>query len=249
MNAIFEHATNRLIQATDEPISVGDTLTVNGKYLVPCPDGAAYDIDSTDTPATVAAKAASALLVRYPMYENAAYNFFLDATDMDGIDLTDPLPVSPIVSTKPRVLMGRGGVGPTPTGAAPNSVAVLPANPYAASASPGLLVTDTIDISATAPAGTDEVLIWWQIAQFSTSQDTTTGTNPAPAVRTLTSIDQEPAGFTVYVSNDDGATWYVADRLLPVDLINPGTDLRLAFVNSGTSRLYLLGFTVLYSEV
>jgi hypothetical protein len=66
----------------------------------------------------------------------------------------------------------------------------------------------------------------------------------------MTSISQEPATLDVYVSNDDGATWYQADRLLPVDLVNPGTDLRVAFVNNSSSdRVYLLGFAVLYSEI
>lgn len=248
MNAIFEHATNRLVQATAEPISPGDSLTVNGKYLIPCPDGAAYEVSTTDNAAGVAGKAASALLVRYPMYENVAYNFFLDATGMDGIDTANPVP-GPIGLTRPRCMLGRGGAGPAPTGAAVNSVAILPQNNYAAVAEPGLLVTSTIDISGTAPVGTDEVLVWWHVAQFNTSQDTVTGTDPEPAIRTLTYSNQEPAGLAVYASNDNGTTWYSVDRLLPVSLVNPGTDLRLAFVNTGTTRIYLLGFAILYSEV
>lgn len=247
MNALFEHATNRLVQVTAEPVSPGDSLAVNGKFLIPCPDGAAYDISPSDNPTGVAGKAASALLVRYPMYENVSYNFFLDATGMDGIDTANPVP-GPAGYTVSRCMLGRGGAGPAPTGAAVNSVAILPQNNFAASAEPGLLVTATIDISGVAPAGTDEVLVWWHVAQFSTSQDTVTGTSPEPAIRTLTYSNQEPAGLSVYASNDDGATWYSVDRLLPVSLVNPGTDLRIAFVNTGSSRIYLLGFAVLYSE-
>jgi hypothetical protein len=242
MNAIFDLATSRLIQSTNDPISVGDSITVNGRFIVPAPDGAALEISPTDTPATVATNAAAALLVRYPMYENVAYNFFLNSSDMAAIDVASVVP-SPVASTKPRCQIGRG-VGPLPVGIAPNSVAILPTS---VALQPGLLVTDTIDISVIAPLGTDEVLIWWQIAQFSTTNDSIT--QATPAIKSLTSISQEPTTLDVYVSNDDGATWYQADRLLPVDLVNPGTDLRVAFVNNSSARVNLLGFAVLYSEI
>ena len=248
MNDIFDLSTKRLIQTSHEPVSIGDTLVVNGKFLVPAPDGTAYEVEAADSPYDVGVKAASALLVRYPMYENVAYSFFTEVADMDGIESAGPVP-GPAGLTKPRCFMGRGGVGPAPTGVATGSVGILPANPYATVAEPGLLLSTLIDISGTAPAGTDNVLIWWQIASCVTSEDTVTGTNPGPAIKTLEGIDQEPGGLTVYVSNDDGMTWYAADRLLPVNLVNPGTDLRIAFVNSGTSRLYLLGYAILYSGV
>ena len=249
MNAIFDLATSRLIQSTNDPISVGDSITVNGRFVVPAPDGAALEISPTDTPALVAFNSAVSLLMRYPMYENAAWNFFLNSSDMAAIDVASVVP-SPVASTKPRCQIGRG-VGPLPVGIAPNSVAILPRNTNVAPTQPGLLVTDTIDISAIAPLGTDEVLIWWQIAQFTTTNDNVHSiTQATPAIKSLTSISQEPATLDVYVSNDDGVTWYQADRLLPVDLVNPGTDLRVAFVNTSSSdRVYLLGFAVLYSEI
>ena len=248
MNAIFDLATSRLIQSTNDPISVGDSITVNGRFIVPAPDGAALEISPTDTPTTVATNAAAALLVRYPMYENVVYNFFLNSTDMAAIDVASVVP-SPVASTKPRCQIGRG-VGPLPVGIAPNSVAILPRNTNVAPTQPGLLVTDTIDISVIAPLGTDEVLIWWQIAQFTTTNDNVHSiTLATPAIKSLTSISQEPATLDVYVSNDDGATWYQADRLLPVDLVNPGTNLRVAFVNNSSARVNLLGFAVLYSEI
>ena len=242
MNAIFDLATSRLIQSTNDPISVGDSITVNGRFIVPAPDGAALEISPTDTPTTVATNAAAALLVRYPMYENVVYNFFLNSTDMAAIDVASVVP-SPVTSSKPRCQIGRGA-GSLPVGIAPNSVAILPTS---VALQPGLLVTDTIDILAIAPLGTDEVLIWWQIAQFTTTNDNIT--QATPAIKTMTSISQEPLTLVVYVSNDDGATWYQADRLLPVDLVNPGTNLRVAFVNNSGVRVYLLGFAVLYSEI
>jgi hypothetical protein len=248
MNAIFDLATSRVIQSTNDPISVGDSITVNGRFVVPAPDGAALEISPTDTPALVAFNSAVSLLMRYPMYENAAWNFFLNSSDMAAIDVASVVP-SPVASTKPRCQIGRG-VGPLPVGIAPNSVAILPRNTNVAPTQPGLLVTDTIDISAIAPLGTDEVLIWWQIAQFTTTNDNVHSiTQATPAIKSLTSISQEPATLDVYVSNDDGATWYQADRLLPVDLVNPGTDLRVAFVNNSSTRVNLLGFAVLYSEI
>ena len=248
MNAIFDLATNRLIQSTNDPLSVGDSIAVNGRFVMPAPDGTAYEVSPTDTPAIVAFNSAVSLLMRYPMYENAAWNFFLTSADMAAIDVSSPVP-SPVVSTKPRCQIGRGA-GPLPVGAVPNSVAILPENTGVAPTQPGLLVTDTIDISAIAPAGTDEVLLWWEIAQVSTSNDNVHSlTQATPAIKTLTSVAQEPASLDVYVSNDDGVTWYQADRLLPVDLVNPGTDLRVAFVNNSSTRVNLLGFAVLYSEI
>lgn len=238
MNALFDLATDRLVQTVE---SLTDT-PINGRYIIPIPDGAAVAITATDTPESVAVKAVSALLVRYPMYEHAAYNYFLSAADMGGIDMDVTVP-SPITSTKPRCMVGRGSG--SPSGVSLNTVAIMPRNPNTVPTLPGLLVSNVIDISGTVPAGTDEVLLWWQIASYTNSGDTPL----APTARTITIGDQEPVGFSAYVSNDDGVTWYPADRLLPVDLVAAGADLRVAFVNTGSSRVYLLGFAVLYSEV
>lgn len=239
MNALFDLATDRLVQTVE---SLTDT-PINGRYIIPIPDGAAVAITATDTPESVASKAVSALLVRYPMYEYAAYNYFLNVIDMGGIDMGVTVP-SPISSTKPRCMVGRGSG--SPSGVSLSTVAIMPMNLNTVPTLPGLLVSNTIDISEIVLSGTDEVLVWWQIARYTNS----TEIGASPTSRTITMGDQEPTDFSVYVSNDDGVTWYPVDRLLPVDLVNAGTNLRLAFVNtSSTLKTYLLGFALLYSGV
>jgi hypothetical protein len=114
-----------------------------------------------------------------------------------------------------------------------------------------VLVTDTIDVSALEPGGIDEILIWWKLDGVLRTQDVssafgaTAGQND-PCLVSLTAAVSEPAGFDVYASNDDGATWYAAGYLSPTDLVSFGTLIRLAFVNSGVVDRVLSGFGILF---
>jgi hypothetical protein len=181
------------------------------------------------------------------MYSNVTFNYLLEASDVAALDLAATGPGGVIT----RAMVGRGsGVS---AGTAPNSTVILPQNNVAfGPARPGCLVTDTIDIGpATGGAGAEEAMLWWKVASFSTSEDTlngygaTAGVN-TPVLRSLVETSQAPSGLTVYVSNDDGATWFVAPRLTPVDLGVFDTRVRVAFVNTSANRVYLLAFAVLF---
>ena len=251
MRVVAELASNRLIRTQPDP-AVGASTVTNGQFVVPVPEGAAVTLDSTSylTPqnaGSVPGQAAAALLARYPMYSNVTFNYLLEASDVAALDLAATGPGGVIT----RAMVGRGsGVS---AGTAPNSTVILPQNNVAfGPARPGCLVTDTIDIGpATGGAGAEEAMLWWKVASFSTSEDTlngygaTAGVN-TPVLRSLVETSQAPSGLTVYVSNDDGATWFVAPRLTPVDLGVFDTRVRVAFVNTSANRVYLLAFAVLF---
>ena len=102
--------------------------------------------------------------------------------------------------------------------------------------------------------GTDEVMMWWEINRMTTSEDqgstqASTPTLNTPAVKNLVEISAEDTSLLVYVSVDDGVSWYLTPYLEPVDLISAGTELRVAFINTGTSKLYVGGFCVLFPDL
>jgi hypothetical protein len=251
MRVVAEIASNRLVRTQPDP-SVGSGTTVNGQFVVPVPEGAVVTLTPTSylTPqnaGSVPGQAAAALLARYPMYANAVFNFLLEASDVAALDLTATGPGG-VIS---RAMVGRGaGLG---TGIAPNSTVILPTNNSTGGPPrPGCLVTDTIDIGpATGGAGAEEALLWWKVASFTTSEDILHGFGPtvgsnSPVIRSMSETSQTPAGFLVSVSNDDGATWFTAPRLTPVNLGVFDTRVRVAFTNTSANRFYLLGFVVLF---
>jgi hypothetical protein len=266
MQVVANISSDAIITTQSNP-EIGQDTRVNGQYLLVMPPGVAVTVDDTSTPASVAADAAAELLVRFPMYDHVVYNYFLDSADVAALDLSGAAP-QPTVGTVvagtaptlapgpvPRCQVGRG-VGPAPVGVAPNSVAFLPGNSAALTPTYGCIITDTEDLTPFNPGnpGADNVMVWWEIAVASTTEDIahgynlTAGTN-TPAFRTIEKIDQEPAGFRVYISVDDGTSWYEASYLEPTDLVTAGTNLRVAFVNQTTTKYYLLGFALLFQDL
>lgn len=267
MQVVFNIASNAVVTTQSDP-EVGESTTVNGQFLMVIPPGAAVTVDASSTPATVSLAAATELLVRFPMYDHVLYNWFLDSTDVADLDLSGsaPQPTSGTVAagtppsmdpgSVPRCQVGRGS-GPAPTGVAPNSVALLAPNLVdTPGATFGCIVTNAVDLTPYNPVtpGTDNVMMWWEIATVTTTEDiahgygTTAGQN-TPSLRRLEKVDQEPPGFMVYVSVDDGASWYEAPYLQPTDLVTSGTDLRIAFVNETSEKVYLTGFAVLFQDL
>jgi len=102
--------------------------------------------------------------------------------------------------------------------------------------------------------GTDEVMMWWEVTRMSTSEDQGpdesgySGPN-TPAYKSLLQIAEEDPALLVYASVDDGVSWYRIPYLEPIDLINAGTQLRVAFINLGPTKLYLSGFCVLFPDL
>jgi hypothetical protein len=249
-------ATDRIVQGTSTP-ELGATADVTGRWVFPIPEGAAVEVDETSTIASTEIDCLAEFLIRYPMYDFIIGNWFREDSDLDEINamsgagpLTTPL----------RYWMGRGTGGANP-GIAANCLKIPAMNTRAATNQPGQLVIGPLDLSVASgtfpgiPGGTDEVMLWWKIVRFTESEDIIqpygswvgSDTNH-PAVKSMHEISQAPSDLDVYVSNDDGATWFQAYYLEPIDLTNLDTRFRVTFVNRGDSDIQLLAFCALFPD-
>lgn len=252
---VLGNLSDYAVLQTERTPDIGDTTAFNGKFPIPIPEGAKIDVNSGSyiTPidgGDLSSLAFAGLLARYPMYEFVVFNPLLVAADVAELDLTATFP-NGAVNEITRAQTGRG-TGPAATGTAPCSTAILPQNNAPTPARPGLLITDTIDISSqTAGVGADDFMVWWKIYEFSTSHDVasdygaTAGMNK-PAIRSIEEIDQEPANFEVHLSIDDGINYTQVGRLEPVAFCVKGTELRLAFRNTGSVKHYLCSYCIMF---
>ena len=266
---VVSNLSSNAIEGTRKEGSVGDVLVTNGKFFLPTPPGVAVEVNSSSflfpqtNPLSLPYQIANGFLERNPNYDHVVSNFFLEANDLAMLDTTatPPYPTGANVASGYLPVRTRGSLGARfqigraslpPVGIVPNAVAVLPANTKVTGTDNyGSIITDTVNLIPYNPAGTDEVYLWWKIAKYQTSEDivqgygATLGQN-TPAQKELTEIDPDYSDFYVYASVDDGVTWYQAEYLTPTDLVVAGTNLRLAFINEGTDKIYLLGFAVLF---
>lgn len=242
----------KILQVEKTP-EIGDPVPFNGKVFIPIPEGAKVEVDSSSyiSPvdgSDVSSLAQAGLLAQYPQYGFILFNPLLSANDVAQLDLAALGPDSEIA----RVQTGRGA-GPAAVGQAPTMTAILKQNALISPARPGCVVTTTIDISAqTGGVGADEFMVWWQIVDFSTSDDVfssigaTSGQN-TPAIKSLTEIDQEPGDFEVHLSINDGIAWTQMGRLEPTGFCVKNHLLRLAFVNRSTSvKRYLCAYSIMF---
>jgi len=261
MRVIADLSTNEVLQG--EPTPEENFLSkMNGRYAIEIPVGTVQiDANSYSIPVDggdISSLGFSQLLARYPMYENIVFNPFLTTNDVGDLDFSavidntsnQILPSPYTGSYTPRLQTGRfSGLN---VGLAPNSTAMLPVNDHTTPPKPGLLVTDTIDISAvTAGLGADNFLVYWRIYKFDTLDDirsnfgATAGQNE-PSIRRLQETDQEPALMTVALSNNDGGSWTVVRRFEAVCFCNKGTLIRLAFFNTYPFKIYLASYALLF---
>ena len=259
MRLLVDLATDRIVRAVPTPGSTTASTVINGKWVFEMPEGAAVEVLDTSTISSVELESLSDLLIRYPMYDNIIGSWFRDTLDMDDINQTSG---SGSLTTPLRFRMGRQS-GTTNPGVAPNCVEIPAMNVLGGTNHPGQLVIGNpfIDLAVAhagfpgIPLGTDEVMLWWKTATFNTSDDVTTpsggwtsvNTN-TPSLRTMHEGNHTPNGFKAFVSNDNGATWYEAFYLEPLDLVNNGTELRIMFVNEGDDPVHLLGFCALFPD-
>jgi len=257
MRIIGDLTSFDILQVEKTP-QLNEDQPFNGRFAVSVPEPGSVDVDRNSyilpvDGGDVSSLAMQRLLAQFPMYSNVVFNPLLESSDVGDLDLSATPAVSAIGGTTVRTRAQTGrSTGPLPLGSVPNMTAILPQNDAASPVRPGMLVTDTIDIGPlTGGAGADEFLVWWKIYSFNTTDDimssygATAGVNQ-PAIKEITEIDQEPANFLVYISHDDGTTWTSIGRQEPTDLIVFDTDVRLAFVNTGSNKIYLASYAILF---
>ena len=251
------------ITQVDHAPLLDDTYTtaINGKYAIPVPSGADFEVfpDSYILNGgvvdgdSVVAQSMSHLLAAYPMFEFIYFNPLLTATHVDELDLQATFlpPGSSVGSDQfpTRVQTGRGlsSIGAV-QGQMPTHTALMPINTGSTPHRPGLVITEEIDIStATGGAGADEFCAWWKVYYFEVTEDASgLGITNTPTIRYLKEGDQEPAGLTVYISVDNGATWCEIGLLETVAYGAPSTGFRLAFVSESDSKLFIACFAVMF---
>lgn len=248
--------TSSVILQTGLTPPVGTETPLNGRFVVPVPDGVTPP-ELTESsrlldPVGPVDVLYQRLLANYPQFSHIRYNPLLNSAHLTELDAAAVFPNPPAtVATQwdPRFQSGRG-TGPG-NGYAPLSLVVLPANTAVAVERPGLVITDTIDIDPeTSGAGASTFLVYWKVYQMVTSEDVMNYADPtsnAPALKSLVEVDQTLNGdLEVYFSGDNGAGYDPVERLMPVTTVSPAHQLRVAFVNHGAERCYLAAYAVIF---
>ena len=236
-------------------------VPMNGKYVLPVPEGLTVLIDKTSKVlpidgTDISSKAYAELLARYPMYEHIYFNPLLTVENLGEID---PLKNFRDNSTSPptmfpnRFQTGRNEPTHPQNGNAPNSTALMPVNGSLTPPRPGMMVTEEIDITPyTGEAGTDEFMVYWRLYAFDTSHDISgglygkqAGVNE-PAIRSIIEIVQEPSGFTAYLTIDDGVNWFEVGRLEPIAFCCKAHKVRLAFRNDSPTKIHVASFAFMF---
>jgi hypothetical protein len=259
----------------DTPEGTAGVTQINGKFLLPIIKGAEFPITEDSyvldgagecDGGDVSSISFAHLLAQYPMYGHVYFNPLLTTNHVGDLDLTgtmtvevgDP-PVSVEYPARFQTGMPPGHLPGFPLGQMPTHTALLPINDGVDPAYPGLLLTEEIDIGPYTvdpdtglEVGADEFMVYWKLYGFVTTDDVANaaegpgaGQNQ-PSMRLVTETEQEPDGFSAYISPDDGAHWCRADLLEPVAFFAKTTKIRLAFRNDGTEKVYIACFAVLF---
>lgn len=260
MRIIGDVNTLEIIQCGKTP-DQGDTTVINGKFVFDIPIG---DIPVTDssffypTSNSVVEAGFNNLLSAYNIFTGMQYTALRHSSDLAFFDKTatvdntgDPLALGGDFN---HVLIPRYQTGSSiaPIGLVPNSTALLPEN--ASDSTPGTRKPGLLATSMFTVPSTNNFLVYWKIYQIDTTHDvrsdygSTAGQNMA-AQRILTEVDQTFSGdFHVAISVDNGVSYsLVPDRMVPFTLAAPGTQVRLAFINThSSSKIYLGAFALLY---
>jgi hypothetical protein len=216
-------------------------VSINGKFIVPIIEGTNILVDPSSyilpvDGGDVCSESYAGLLAQFPMFEWIYFNPLLTPANIAEFDLTGGI-------SNFRV---RAQVGP-----APNNVVILPENDAIAPPREGLLITELIDISPQVPAGVDEFMVYWKIYGMEFSHDVLSdwgifaGENN-PTIKSIKEVDQEPPGFVVKLSNDDGNSWKTVGHLEHSVFLSNDTRLRLKFENHTPERIYLASYAIMF---
>lgn len=246
----------QIIQVAND---LAGSSTANGQFTIPMFE--AFDVDSNSfildgagniNGEDVVSESYARLLARYPQYDFVYFNPLITDDHVNELDLgttfTDPANGN-VFGT--RAQTGRAPGGALVSGQCPNNTSILPQNDSMTPARPGVLISDQIDISPfTGGAGADEFLVTWHLYDFEVTDDVystygaTAGQN-TPAQRLIRDTEQEPADLEVYLSVGGGA-WTQVGRFEPLAFAAFADNFRIAFVNRGSTKLYLTSFAVLF---
>lgn len=236
-----------VIQVAPTP-KVGVGVAGNGKFVIDVPEGVPVPDPVPSTLSSLLDDIYGGLLVG-TSFNFVQYNALLTTADQAKLDPTAVFPYDsgpPVRTWAMRAQVGRSGAI-SDNGLAPNGVKVLASNTTVVPTRPGVLITDTIDVSADVPAGVTSFSVYWKLLGVATGDDVMDYGTPTnePAIRTITEVSQNPSGFEVYASSNDGAGYTRVSRLVPIT-VSAGTSLRVAFVNKGASPVCLIAYAVLY---
>ena len=242
-----------IIQVAPSP-PVNTATPINGKFALDIPDGvfpprvteASRLIDNT-SPNYITDDIYENLRRSFAGYNNVVFNPLLTPADSGEIDTTATFPYDPGPPARTWSSRCQTGRNVVPAGLAPNSVSLLPENPYTAPARPGLLITDTIDIGpATGGLGAKNFIVYWKVYTMAVTDDVMnygTGTN-TPSIKNLVEVQQDIV--EAFLSVNDGAGYTPVTRLSPCVTCDPGTLIRLAFVNHNPFKVYLTAYAILF---
>jgi hypothetical protein len=151
------------IVRTDSTPGQGELTSVNGQFVFSVPEGVPLEVDSNSfwfpqsDPNSIPSLAATGLLTRYPNYDHVLFNFYLENSDVDSLDMssglsfpsvanTSPvLPTSDVAPSAPRCQIGRG-IGPGSVGMVPDGLSILPRSSRRASPVYGCAITKVVDL-------------------------------------------------------------------------------------------------------
>ena len=245
--------------------NLSDKTAVNGRYALAFPDGVSFEINSNSYVLPVdgndlSSRGFAELLAKYPMFGHIHFNPILSDQDLLEFSANDAWidPNVPAVNNYPRFQTGRAASG-VDDGNSPVSTALLSTNNTVTPSKPGLIVTDPIDISnfvgtVSSGGGTDQFMVYWKIFSFQDSHDILSrkaafgkhGELNQATLKQMIEVDQEPADLSVYISIDNGITWFRVSRLQVISFCCKVDNFRLAFVNTGDEKVYLANYAVLF---
>lgn len=229
---IAQYQNDRLIQ-TD--ISGRDPICVNGSYLIDIPEMLSINITESSVASNLAnVVIPTALKQAYPAFKYLIWNPLLTGVQQDIVDSTAVFPHPTIGNIPCRFQKG----------VLPNSCAVLNAN--GAMSRPGVLITSSIELEI--PSQTFALyykvgIVEWVHDEMPTLADPTVNDG---GKKYMNVSNQSPVGLSVYISSDNGSSYQQAERLTPLSFGTTTSSVRLAFVNNGDTKLYLLSYGIMY---
>lgn len=265
-----------IIQVQRVPVEGSDgDEAINGKYVLPMPLDLDFPIYKTDhildaggniDADSIVSKGYAALLARFPQYENIYFNPLLTSDHVSELvtvtGSSSPTEhfidrsLTPPTIFYPRFQTGREE-GVPDDGQMPTHTAMLAANDTVSPARPGLIVAAEIDIGPYTldcdgkAVGTDEFLLFWKLYKFNVTEDIAAdyglyeGRNE-PALRMIEETDDEPDGFSAYISIDGGVNWCRASLLEPLAFCDKTKKVSIAFRNDTAGKLFLASYALMF---